>query len=503
MQKQQLSWSGVGVAGGGLPTMVTLANQTPGHHTLEMTNVTGRISGDVTSVSQAPPNTSLRAKLQPFSDPQQVQEQLQRLNLQQQSDSDASCSQRVTTVTTGFLESSLSHTLSNGEVLPGNGSSSSIASSDVSSSRRSSAGSRSMLEQLLSHNPPANPIPCPQTQGVPSSSSSNSLSSRSPPYQTEAQLHPLMARRLSNPYDTLPQQLAPCDKLPTRQQRYTLPDLYPHCRNPLMEQMAQPSVYPSFPVNVHQRREGSPTKSAYSSSPTTASNFGRRSPIHEVQMDAIAEDTTESATCDKAAMNPSSPSNYTSVGSPRSSRVAIDNKRQRKTGMIVNNSAVHAQLMNSLQTNGKSYGIRRNSYPKQHQYIDASAHMPPYSQPRSHVSPTHTPTTSYAHTDALAQSLNWHNLAYQGAMAHPLPFQGAVDILGHVSMVLRTCGIPYQHSNGIFAVEHQGVKLQILVGTVPHLSAPSAIQLQYVAGDTQIYQTLCTHLASRLQFAAQ
>lgn len=485
----------------GVATIVTVASTQPSiHHTLELTSATVHV-GDVTSVSPAPPNVhSLRAQLQPFPEnsPQQVQEQMQRLNIQQ-GEPEVFVSKHGATVTTGFLENSLAHPTSNGETLTASGSCSSIASSDISS-RRGSTGSRSMLEQLLSQTPPANPIPSPQSQGV-STSSSNSLYSRSPPFQAEPHLHPLMARRLSNPYEPRVQPLRTSENHSARQQRYTLPNLYPHA---LLDHMAQQNAYnPSFPVTMHPRRETSPTKSAYSSSPTTASNLGRRSPIHEVQMDSIAEDTTECTSNDK--MNPSSPSSYSPVGSPRNSRVQGDNKRQRKTGMSITNPSIQAHIANSFQPNGKP-AFRRNSYPKQHHYIDTALHMPPFPQPRNVTSPPHTqtPTTTNAHTELL----NHYNTAYQGGLSNVpavgLPQGGLTGMLGRISMVLANCGIPYhQHSNGIFAVEHQGVKLQILVGTLPHLATPSAIQLQYIAGDTHTYETLCTHLASRLQFVAQ
>ncbi len=481
-----------------MATVVTVANShTPIHHpVLQMTPMTGYGGGETSSVSSAAPTPySLRAQLQPFSDsaPQQIQEQLQRLNIRQQGDPDTS---QGAVTTTSILENSLTAALSNGESLSGrNGSTSSITSGDVSS-RRSSSGSRSMLEQLLSPTTSANPIQCPQTQGIPTCSSA-SLYSQSPPYQAEQHLHPLARRRSnpSNPYEASPQQLAAActNHAAARHYRYSLP----FCRNPLIDHMAPQNAYPSFPVNVPQRREGSPTKTAYSGSPTSATN--RISPIREVQMDSIAEDTTEST--DLAQERPSSPSSYSPAGSPRT----VDVKRQRKTGMSLDNTAVQAHIAATFQSNG-----RRNSYPKQHCYPkqhhlnNAPLQMPLFTPPGSVMSPLHTftPTTTGAH----AELMNHYNTAYQGVLpnapAAANPYGGIANMLGHVSMVLTNCGIPYQHSNGIFAVDHLGVKLQILVGTLPDLATSSAIQLQYVAGDTQTYRTLCTQLASQLQYAA-
>ncbi len=67
-------------------------------------------------------------------------------------------------------------------------------------------------------------------------------------------------------------------------------------------------------------------------------------------------------------------------------------------------------------------------------------------------------------------------------------------ILTHISSVLSSCGIPFQHNDGVFTLEHQGVQLQIVITSVPY-----SIQLRYVAGDTAQYETVCTQLYNRLQ----
>lgn len=90
---------------------------------------------------------------------------------------------------------------------------------------------------------------------------------------------------------------------------------------------------------------------------------------------------------------------------------------------------------------------------------------------------------------------------HQPALSQPQPQQpnpagNVQDVLSHVSSVLNHCGIRYHHSNGVFAIDHQGVRLHILVC---HLaSQQNAIQLQYVAGDASQYQNLCSHLYNRL-----
>ena len=68
-------------------------------------------------------------------------------------------------------------------------------------------------------------------------------------------------------------------------------------------------------------------------------------------------------------------------------------------------------------------------------------------------------------------------------------------MLSHVSSVLNSCRIPYQHSNGVFSLEYQGVHLRILI-----CNFPCSIQLQYVAGDTVQYERVCTQLYNQLRY---
>lgn len=66
------------------------------------------------------------------------------------------------------------------------------------------------------------------------------------------------------------------------------------------------------------------------------------------------------------------------------------------------------------------------------------------------------------------------------------------QLSSHVSTVLGNFGIPFvhDHQDNVFTVHHHGVQFQIHVAR--------NIQLQYIAGDTNQYQSLCSQLYSRL-----
>lgn len=64
-----------------------------------------------------------------------------------------------------------------------------------------------------------------------------------------------------------------------------------------------------------------------------------------------------------------------------------------------------------------------------------------------------------------------------------------------LSHILKHSGIPYMHQNNVFSVNHLGVQFQIHV--------TNKIQLQFIAGDTMQYQSLCTQLFSRLAPSVQ
>lgn len=133
------------------------------------------------------PTPDLRAQLLPFQDysPQQIQEQLQRLHIQQQHDPQSLQPTVITNQTDydfGTAQMSTS-TADAGGAISTSGSSSSIASSRKNS----------LIEQiLLSPSPPAPPVPSPQTQGA--TTASNSVFGHSPPSE---HLHQQVGRRHS------------------------------------------------------------------------------------------------------------------------------------------------------------------------------------------------------------------------------------------------------------------------------------------------------------------
>jgi len=387
------------------------------------------------------------------------------------------------------------------------GSDSSIGSS-IPTSRRSSTSS-SLIAQLLSPSPPANiPVQSPQSQGIPTSCSS--MYSQSPPVHQDSST----GRRFSYQADTNPPHHITAHN---RSKRNTLPELYPsphphhhhHHHHILDQRLAGHAHLPSFPVNIHQGRDSSPTK-MFSGSPTGTPSVGRRSPIHEIQMDSIAEDSTE----DTGVLNtsevrraaklstPSLTGNFlssvgrrrslpTTMSSTTSDTTAPDDQRQRKSGLT---SILQTPVTPSLNV-GTTTAVPGGLNPSSNQQLLNVLQAPLFQHP--HDGLIQLQSTTNAHTEFYTNSLNHYNRDVpqvalpQNFLPHPSP----QEVLRQVSSILNAYGICYHHSNGTFAVEHQGVKLRILVG---NLAAQSAIQLQYVAGDTTKYQTLCTQLSSHL-----
>lgn len=64
------------------------------------------------------------------------------------------------------------------------------------------------------------------------------------------------------------------------------------------------------------------------------------------------------------------------------------------------------------------------------------------------------------------------------------------QISNHISTVLSNFGIHFTPHNNGFRVDHLGVQF--------HIHVANNIQLQYIAGDTSEYQSLCSELCSRL-----
>ena len=426
----------------------------------------------------------LRAQLQPFQDisPQQIQEQLQQLHIKQQGDGSEEMEEL------GGLEQHRN----------------SLEGSDpnVSNSRRSSTSSKasgSLIAQLLSTSPPPTlPIQSPQTHGVPTSCSS--LYSQSPP----PHLQDAMGRRYS---DTNP----PIHSAPThnRSKRNTLPELYPATarRHHILDQrLAGHTPLPSFPVNI-QPRENSPTKIFSSGSST--SSLGRRSPIHEIQMDSIAEDLTEDTVDAMACMDtrrmaklstPSLTGNMPCSAGRRPSLPATvnyvtdDDQRQRKSGLA---SILQCQVTTALNPTTTTVTSGAKTNPSANGQLLTVLQAPTFQHPQESLIRVPNAVDSQAN---YYTAMNHYNLAHQtipSVILPPnfLPQPNFQQIYGQVTAVLNAYGISYYHSNGTFVVEHEGVKLRILIG---NLAAQSAIQLQYVAGDAAKYENMCTQIYSHL-----
>ena len=212
---------------------------------MQLNQLTG-IANDIGTASTVQ-HTSLRAQVQPFQSytPQQVQEQLQQLHIQQRNEPEVMLQSTATGVDTVRQQQQQQFR--------------SIDSPCADDGRESSptkdTNSSSFLHHLLSRSAPMS-IPPPNT------AQSNCFNYHQP-------------RRPSYP-----------DSGTT-----TAPHLASHLRHhthspeyfAMMGNIASQTKQelPTFPVTI-QTRDGSPTKS-----------LGRRSPNHDMQMASIAEDTTE------------------------------------------------------------------------------------------------------------------------------------------------------------------------------------------------------------------
>lgn len=151
----------------------------------------------LTGPSQPPPPSlheptpDLRAQLLPFQDysPQQIQEQLQRLHIQQQHEPQSLQPTVVANQADYDFNVCTSNTDTGGGIISV---SSSGSSSSIASSRKNS-----LIEQiLLSPSPPAAPVPSPQTHGTSTPSAGNSVfGGHSPP--SAEHLHQQVGRRHS------------------------------------------------------------------------------------------------------------------------------------------------------------------------------------------------------------------------------------------------------------------------------------------------------------------
>ena len=459
------------------------------------------IAGEPSPVgaSLAGPPSDLRAQLQPFKayTPQQVQEQLQQIHItepafdQPQPPLGGGASSSGMEFGAGY--GVLDGVGPDGTVVgvavegldSGGGESESDSDSTESHSRKNSTSSHSsLLSQLLSPASSDIPLGPKDPAGLHQPGTGYSLS---PP---NGLLHPPRMRRHSSDDNQSTQFQA------VRKQRNTLPELIPQAHL-LLDRTAPLGLaggqFPGFPLT----REGSPTKLV----------SGRRSP-HET-MDAIAEDITEdSSEIPYGSRTPSPNSLRYSAGSPsqQGSLSGQSSPRQRRTGVTLNSPSLQRELAATLQAatpprkSSGSNSLEALLTPLQPpaQPRPTPAFQPPLPLP-PHLHPVFNIAPQVCHQ---VQAMNCINAGL--AMAPPTN-GNLVDVLTHVQSVLHMCGVAFHHhANGVFEVEHGGVRLQILVRTacVPNLASQSAIQLQYLAGDTTQYQTLCNHLAMQLQLSA-
>ena len=349
---------------------------------------------------------------------------------------------------------------------------------------------------------------------------------------------------------------------------------------------------PSFPISIQPNspsrsyRESSPTKGGgglYSSSPTNSLTLvGRRSPNHEVQMDAIAEDCTEDSTTPTnihppavipsevidLISRPLSPrcsngsgggdwgrgvprtvgSNGSFQSHPLQSTKIVDKNRQRKTGVHMVKCPVSPHMVSAMEAKMCDCGGHLGVGEDDHLDNNGLHHLLSQPSPIIHpsvkqVSTNTLPILATSHPQVLMGMLqapvyntltsvaaapppsppppqtlisskyiySTNNYQMQTSVPTPTPStmscgQSTLDastllqmqissnhkVLSHI---LKHSGIPFLHQNNVFSVNHLGVQFQIHV--------TNEIQLQFIAGDTMQYQSLCSELFSRLAPSVQ
>ena len=207
------------------------------------------LSGITNSIGDDNSRTKLRAQVQPFQTytPQQIQEQLQHLHIQQQhADSESAMHTEVAALLQQPLQKSL--TGADGQSLQ--------AGRESSPSKD---GTSSILHHLLSQSPKVVP---PKAVGIVHSNPFGHKHTQRASFPKNVTA-PLAGQSCHQPQDNCP----------------------PSELCAMISNVAACSNHEasSFPVNI-QTREGSPTK-----------GMGRRSPIHDHQTASIAEDTSEIA----------------------------------------------------------------------------------------------------------------------------------------------------------------------------------------------------------------
>ncbi len=116
--------------------------------------------------------------------------------------------------------------------------------------------------------------------------------------------------------------------------------------------------------------------------------------------------------------------------------------------------------------------------------------MPPHPGINGYSVPVH-PSSSSPSSSSMSYPQN--NMDMPMYLQMPQLSSNQIDVvLSHISAVLNTIGLPfnYYHQSNTFNVEHSGVHFQIQVA--------NNIHLQYIAGDTTQYQSMCNQLVSRL-----
>lgn len=218
---------------------------------VQLTHLTGITNG----MDNDTAHTSLRAQVQPFQTytPQQIQEQLQHLHIQQHKESEV----MMHTAAPGVCALLQQHPQHQKPLL-GVDTQSMQAVRETSPTKDSNS---SVLHHLLSQSPK----PVAPNSGVQSNPFSRHQSRRASFPENVPRTAPLLASQLRQKHP---------DAVPPSELYAMVGNVASRLNHEL----------PSFPVNI-ETREGSPTK-----------GLGQRSPTHDHQMASIAEDTREETT---------------------------------------------------------------------------------------------------------------------------------------------------------------------------------------------------------------
>jgi hypothetical protein len=274
------------------------------------------LSGITNSIGDDTSHTRLRAQVQPFQTytPQQIQEQLQHLHIQQHTESESAMHTEVA----ALLQQPLIQ-----KPLTGADAQSLQAVRETSPTKDSSS---SILHHLLSQSPksvvPKSVVPNTIVQSNPFSH--NHTRRTSFPKNVTG---PLAAQLGHQPQDNCPPS-----------------ELYAMMGNVAAGSNHEVS---SFPVNI-QTREGSPTK-----------GMGRRSPIHDHQMASIAEDTSEITTLPSGTLATSSTPETSNGVERQNKRYSVVPSVPTGTSLSVHIDEPDSQVSESSGTHGS---LRYSNY---------------------------------------------------------------------------------------------------------------------------------------------